>query len=154
MSDSPNGNGTPRNPRLKRVAAKAEVVAAAEKVEAKAHDEVCLVAAEIRTTEREIAQSPLTESGLAVPQATLRRLERASRQYPAAVGRYQEAADAVRRARGELFAAEKAAQQWDEHQAHLARQAAAAAAEDAQLTARQRAVRDARRVLDAEGVLR
>src|SRR5258705_11448029 len=98
MSDSPNGNGTPRNPRLKREAAKAEVVAAAEKVEAKAHDEVCLVAAEIRTTEREIAQSPLTESGLAVPQATLRRLERASRQYPAAVGRFQEAAEPARRA--------------------------------------------------------
>src|SRR5258705_13869311 len=143
MSDSPNGNGTPRNPRLKREAAKAEVVAAAEKGEAKAHDEVCLVAAEIRTTEREIAQSPLTESGLAVPQATLRRLERASRQYPAAVGRYQEAADAVRRARGELFAAGKGAQQRDGHPGPPPRQAAAAAGGDAQPTETRRAPRAA-----------
>jgi hypothetical protein len=134
------------------VGVKAAALAAVEKVEAKAHAEVSLAAAEIRTVEREIAKAPLTESGLAVPQPTLRRLERAQQRYPALEGRYQEAADAVRRARNELFAAEKAAQSWDEHQAHLARQAAAAAADDAVLTPRARAVRDARRVLDAEGV--
>jgi len=139
-----NGNG--KNPHLKRLGEAAAAEAAREKVFDKARDTLWLAYDAKRTLERELGAAPITESGPVFPAGAERRFARVSAQCEAADEEFQRASEALRKARGELYRVQRAAEQWDLTERYLADQAA----QEAALTPEERRRREIRDLLDKE----
>ena len=141
------------NPLIGDVAARAAAAAAAKKTHGRNEDEMWLAKAELDAIERQIRGAETNGAGAPrIPRTIQRQRERAGERFAAAKWAFDQSAEVLRVANGELMHAQKAAQTWDEQQAHIARQVAAEAEANRALTPKQRAIRDARRLLDAEGV--
>jgi hypothetical protein len=136
------------NPFLKALGEKAAAAAALTRLREKAQDEFCLVTFRLRDLERQVETFPLTERGVLFPAGYARRVARAQAQVEHAEAEYHQALERERPVIAELHDLQRSASRWEEQEAHVARQAVARAAEDAKLTPRQKALRDARELLD------
>jgi chromosome segregation ATPase len=153
-------NGRPY-PHLSLIAEAATQVAACEKVEEKTRDEWLLADAAARQFDREMGKaSPVSRNGEVVwfenlatgKRFTPNALRQLQERVNQAESQHRTASDALSAARGKLHNLQKAAENWENAGRNDAAQAAARAEEDARLTPHQRAIRDARRLLDAEGI--
>jgi hypothetical protein len=136
------------NPFLKALGEKAAAAAALTRLREKAQDEFCLVTFRLRDLERQVETFPLTERGVLYPAGYARRVARAQAQVEHAEAAYHQALERERPVIAELHNLQRSASLWEQQQQHLARQGAARAAEDAKLTPHQKALRDARQLLD------
>ncbi len=123
------GNGsTPRQRFLTPVTKAATEVVALEKRFEPARDEFCLATAEGRSLFREMAAAPITLHGPDVPAATRRKYERSLRRIERARAAYEDVAQRLSEARGQLINAQRDLAEFDRREQSAADQAAQDAA--------------------------
>jgi chromosome segregation ATPase len=156
-----SGSNGKINPFLSRIAQAADETAALEKVYDKARDAWLLADAACRQFNREMGKaSPVSRNGEVVwfvnlatgkrfTPGALKQLEERLEETEA---QHRTASDALSAARGKLHNLQKAAENWEIAGRNDAAQAAARAEEDRTLSPRLKAIRDARELLDREGV--
>ena len=155
-------NGKPKaDPFLPKIAIAATEVAKCEKIADTARDELRLAHAERSLLLRELGKcSAVTRGGETValvhPVTSKRyngsELHDLEERIAQAEAKYVQSGDALSAASSTLNNLQKARENWEAAVRHDAAQAAARADEDAKLTPRQRAIRDAKQLLDAEGI--
>jgi len=132
------------NPFLQRVAELAPPAAVATKARERAQDKWWLKEMEKRGIERESETFEVTSYGVAAPADYQRRLQRARAESAGAEAEYLQAERREKEIVAELSRAQASAREWDRR----GMVAANYAAQEAALSPRERALRDARRLLD------